>query len=45
METTSLKGKTKLFEKDVKEYTKSGVVTNENTLEHHTLHFDDDVNF
>jgi hypothetical protein len=36
-----------LFEKrvPVSKYAKSGVGTNETTLERHTLHFDDDVDF
>ena len=41
----SLQGKTNFFEKRVSEYAKSGVSTNENTLEHHTLRFDDDDDF
>jgi ribonucleoside-diphosphate reductase subunit M2 len=45
MEAISLQGKTNFFEKHVGEYAKSGVGTNETTLEHHTLCFDDDFDF
>jgi hypothetical protein len=45
METLSLQGKMNFFEKCISEYAKSGVITNENTLERHVLRFDDNVDF
>ena len=45
METISLQGKTNFFEKHISEYAKSGVGMNENTLERHTLCFDDNIDF